>query len=73
MANMKSDKSRTAFSAQDNAVSGTPLKRCARAMPACIRYSSGRRSDDGLKSAAFNQQARVIVNDHREQARSYRA
>ena len=28
---------------------------------------------DGLKSAAFSQIARVFVNDHREQARSYRA
>ena len=27
---------------------------------------------DGLKSTAFNQQARVIVSDHREQARSYK-
>jgi hypothetical protein len=27
---------------------------------------------DGLKSAAFNQKTRVIVNDYREQARSYR-
>ena len=26
---------------------------------------------DGLKSAAFNQLTCVIVNDHREQARSY--
>jgi len=26
---------------------------------------------DGFKSTAFNQNARVIVNDHREQARSY--
>mgnify|MGYP003556311044 CR=1 FL=1 len=27
---------------------------------------------DGLKSAVFNQQTSVIVNDYREQARSYR-
>ncbi|CAI8812076.1 hypothetical protein EMIT0P74_10297 [Pseudomonas sp. IT-P74] len=27
---------------------------------------------DGLKSAAFSQQIRVIVDDHREQARSYK-
>ncbi|MNI71532.1 hypothetical protein D3C73_1274100 [compost metagenome] len=36
------------------------------------RACSGRRSDDGRKSATFSRQARVIVNDHREQARSYR-
>jgi hypothetical protein len=27
---------------------------------------------DGLESAAFNQNTRAIVNDHREQARSYK-
>ena len=27
---------------------------------------------DGMKNAAFIQKARVFVNDHREQARSYK-
>jgi hypothetical protein len=32
---------------------------------------SGRGSDDGLKGDAYIQEKRVIVNVHREQARSY--
>ncbi len=34
--------------------------------------SFGRRSDDGLEDGAFIQKTRVIVNVHREQARSHR-
>ncbi len=33
-----------------------------------VKWSAGRRSDDGLKSAAFGQPIRVIVNEHREQS-----
>ena len=34
-------------------------------------YCRSELARDGLKNAAFSQQTRVIVNDHREQARSY--
>jgi hypothetical protein len=35
------------------------------------RYCRSELARDGLKSATYNQETRVIVNDHREQARSY--
>jgi hypothetical protein len=41
-------------------------------MPLWERAWSGRRSDDELKGDAFIQKTRVIVNVHREQARSHR-